>query len=539
MNDGDNGRRLMPIPGVFYGGGCSYMACRGLMMSGIEDVLLITHGPVGCAYYAGINGYRGTRAEGDGGSGGPNAPGVPGGETRPGGEARPRHAGRTFVTHMDQADIVFGGEGKLAAAIDEAVHLYRPRALAVCATCPVGLIGDDIERVCEEASARHGIDVLPLSCEGFKSLPGWLHGGTQILDHWVGTQSRPHGPFPLHYMSESFEGRRGRVLRGLLERIGYDVVCSLMGATTYDDIARSHEARLVVLDTGKGIDAVPRLYQQRYGAGFMRVHLTGLGNIAASLRAMAAFFGDEGLAARTEEVLAGELSRVEPVQQMWRARFEGTCAAVFEDIFRSDDYATLSGELGMDVIMVAQDYGAETYTDQGFCVHVPVAVADRLDAGLRVRLGLAVGERPAGETGVPAEGPAGGEFAFAEGPADEGGVASVAPAAPAPTEVAALPGCPHVLCPGRDARWLRTTLGRAQVAELLDAARPQLAFSGVEERFGYAGATIRCEQFLSDERGCDYVGFDGLDRYARDVAMAADLSHWFNERPAWVEGSVR
>ncbi len=464
-------RRLLPIPGVFYGGGCSYMACRGLMMGGIEDVLLVTHGPVGCAYYAGINGYRG---------------GVEG--------ERPRHAGRVFVTNMGEADIVFGGEDKLAAALDEAVALYAPKALAVCATCPVGLIGDDIVRVCSEAAARHGIDVLPLSCEGFKSSPGWLHGGMQILDHWVGGASRPCGPFPIHYMSESYEGARKRTLKALFGRIGYDVVCSLMGATSYDDIRRSQDARLVVLDSGKSIDAVPRIYQERYGAGFMRVHMTGLGNIAASLRAMAAFFDDAGLAGRTEEVVSSELARVEPEQARWRAQFEGTVAAVFEDIFRSDDFATLSGELGMDVVMVAQDYGAEGYTDQGFCVHVPQSVLARVPDGLHRELGL--------------------------------------DAAPA---VDALPGCPNVLCPGRTRRWARVTANRAQVAALLDAVRPELAFAGIEERFGYAGATIRSEQFLSDERGCGYAGFDGLARYARDVAMARDLSHWFNERPDWAD----
>ena len=52
-------RRLMPILGVFYGGGCCYMACRGLMLGGISDVLLISHGPIGCAYYAGISGCEG------------------------------------------------------------------------------------------------------------------------------------------------------------------------------------------------------------------------------------------------------------------------------------------------------------------------------------------------------------------------------------------------------------------------------------------------------------------------------------------------
>lgn len=158
-------RRLMPIPGVFYGGGCCYMACRGLMLGGISDVLLISHGPVGCAYYAGISGY-----EGPGSGAGANA--KEGADATTASVEAPAFASRTFVTCMDESDIVFGGEEKLANAIDEAVARYHPEAIAVCATCPVGIIGDDIEQVARDAAIRHGIDVLALSCEGFKREPG-------------------------------------------------------------------------------------------------------------------------------------------------------------------------------------------------------------------------------------------------------------------------------------------------------------------------------------------------------------------------------
>lgn len=146
-------RRLMPIPGVFYGGGCCYMACRGLMLGGISDVLLISHGPVGCAYYAGISGY-----EGPGPGAGANA--KEGADATAASVEVPAFAARTFVTCMDESDIVFGGEEKLANAIDEAVARYHPEAIAVCATCPVGIIGDDIEQVARDFAKAIGCPVL-------------------------------------------------------------------------------------------------------------------------------------------------------------------------------------------------------------------------------------------------------------------------------------------------------------------------------------------------------------------------------------------
>ena len=47
---------------------------------------------------------------------------------------------------------------------------------------------------------------------------------------------------------------------------------------------------------------------------------------------------------------------------------------------------------------------------------------------------------------------------------------------------------------------------------------------------------MRSETFLSDERGTDYMGFDGLERYAKDLAQARDLSHWVLEQPYWARG---
>ncbi len=50
-------------------------------------------------------------------------------------------------TDMKETDIVFGGEKKLKKAIDEIVKIFNPEAISISATCPVGLIGDDIEAV--------------------------------------------------------------------------------------------------------------------------------------------------------------------------------------------------------------------------------------------------------------------------------------------------------------------------------------------------------------------------------------------------------
>ena len=453
----NNEKRLMDFPGIYYGGGCSYMACRGLMMSPIDDILLITHGPTGCGAFSGINSRN-----------------------DPGGPRDALFRGRCFSTNMRESDIIFGGEQKLLAAIEEAVEMFHPKAVAVCATCPIGLIGDDINQIAKTAEERLGIRVLPLSCEGFRKNNGWLHGAKMLVENYMGETEQAHGPYPIHFMSESYNGKAKYVYKSLFERIGYDVVCSMMGSNTYKRIRSGHQARLIVLDSGKAIDEVPLMIQKKFGGGFFRVSFTGISNIVASLRKMADYFGAEDLRRRTEEVITEELTRIEPRWLDYRMKFGDLTAALFEDIFRSDSFGALSGDLGIEVVMIGQDFKAADFTDENFTLHLSRRKYDTLQH-----------EAPL--------------FALTPSREENGRV--------------------------------YFKLNRKQVGEFLSVIKPSICFAGVEEQFGYSEAEIKSELFTSDERGVQYSGFDGIIRYAGDLEMAMFMSHWIRSKPAWAKAA--
>jgi nitrogenase molybdenum-iron protein alpha chain len=449
----NNEKRLMDIPGIYYGGGCSYMACRGLMMSPIDDILLITHGPTGCGAFSGINSRNDTD------------------------EGRDElFRGRCFSTNMRESDIIFGGEQKLLSAIEEAVALFHPKAIAVCATCPVGLIGDDIVRIAKTAEARFNIRVLPLSCEGFRKNNGWLHGGKMLVESFMGETEQELGPYPIHFMCESYNGKNKETFKSLFERIGYDVVCSMMGSNTYERIRSGHQARLIVLDSGKAIDEVPLMIQKKFGGGFFRVSFTGISNIVSSLRKMADYFGTEDLQRRTEEVIAEEMAKIEAPWLAYRMKFGALTAALFEDIFRSDSLSALSSDLGIEIIMISQDYKSVDFTDNNFSLHLSRKKYD---------------------------------------------------------ELLHIPQCSLPEPDREDNGRVYFKLSRQNVGEFLRLAHPSICFSGVEEQFGYSDAKIKSELFTSDERGVQYGGFQGLLRYARDLDMAVFMSHWITEKPEW------
>jgi nitrogenase molybdenum-iron protein alpha/beta subunit len=80
---------------------------------------------------------------------------------------------RILSSDLDEAGVIFGGEGALAAALGEAVT-RRPAVIFVLSTCVVQTIGDDVEGVCGRG---WGVPVIPVPGAGF--LGGGFADGLQ------------------------------------------------------------------------------------------------------------------------------------------------------------------------------------------------------------------------------------------------------------------------------------------------------------------------------------------------------------------------
>lgn len=129
--------------------GCStsQAACMVIL---VQDAAVISHGPVGCSscFHEFAFTYR------------VNSPlrGVENPTQR-----------KIFSTNLQETDTVYGGGQKLAGGIREVYERTRPNAVFVLTTCAAGIIGDDVESVCNEAEEELGIPVVAIFCEGFRS----------------------------------------------------------------------------------------------------------------------------------------------------------------------------------------------------------------------------------------------------------------------------------------------------------------------------------------------------------------------------------
>jgi nitrogenase molybdenum-iron protein alpha chain len=328
------------IPGSMTARGCCYAGCKGVVVGPLKDVAVITHGPIGCAYYS-----WGTR--------------------RNKAKASPESDNMNFVpyslcTDMRPTDIVFGGEKKLEKAIDEVMEIFHPKCVMICSTCPIGLIGDDVQAVAKRTEAKYGIKCIGFSCEGYKGVSqsaGHHIANNGLMRHIIGTgDKKPKGKFSVNLLGEYNIGSDGWEQERILRRCGIEVVSIFTGDGSYETIRNAHLADLNLVMCHRSINYVAEMMKTRYGTDWIKVNFIGVGATCNSLRMIAKYFGDPELSARIEEVIAEETEVIREEMEYYRTKLNGKTAGIFVGGSRSHHYQTLLSELGMETIMAGYEF---------------------------------------------------------------------------------------------------------------------------------------------------------------------------------------
>ena len=213
----------------------------------------------------------------------------------------------SFTTDMQEEDIVFGGEKKLSRMIDEVDEIFHPRAITICATCPVGLIGDDIGAVARgEGAPRHPGPRLQLRrLQGRQPVGRPPHRQQQLMQNVVGkgTSGRPGSTINL--LGEYNIGGDGWELERILKDAGTPVNCVLTGDSSYLDIRNLHLADLNLVQCHRSINYIAEMMETKYGTPWLKVNFIGV-EATASPAGDGPCFGDAALIEQTEVVIARE-----------------------------------------------------------------------------------------------------------------------------------------------------------------------------------------------------------------------------------------
>ena len=326
-------------PGMITQRGCSYAGCKGVVLGPTRDIVNITHGPIGCGFYSWL-----TRRN----------------QTRPPTETDANFMTYCFSTDMQESEIIFGGEKKLKAAIQEAYDLFKPHSIGVFATCPVGLIGDDIHSVTKEMSEKLGINVFGFSCEGYKGVSqsaGHHIANNQLFKHVIGRdESKAQGQFKINMLGEYNIGGDAFVLDEIFEKCGITVHATFSGNSSMQKFENAQEADLNCVMCHRSINYVADMLESKYGIPWIKVNFIGAEASAKSLRKIAQYFDDDTLTARVEEVIEAEMAKVETVRRAVEADCQGKTAMLFVGGSRAHHYQELFAEIGMKTVAAGYEF---------------------------------------------------------------------------------------------------------------------------------------------------------------------------------------
>ncbi|HCF49373.1 MAG TPA: nitrogenase iron-molybdenum cofactor biosynthesis protein NifE [Syntrophomonas sp.] len=320
---------------------CVYCGAR-VVLNPITDAVHLVHGPIGCASYTfDIRGSLSSGAE------------------------LYRYS---FSTDLKEQDIIFGGERKLAAAIDELVQKYHPPLVLVYSTCVAGVIGDDLEAVCRAAAQRHGIAVLPVESSGFAGNKS--EGYRVACEVLMRLMEAGNSPLPamepgINYLGDYNLAGELWIIGGYLRRMGVKLNAAFTGDSSLKALQTAPAAAFNIVQCAGSMGYLAKRMQERYGIPFFHVSFLGLQDSADSLRLIASATGDEEVMARTEELIAEEAGQAEPFIQAYRDKLSGKKAAVYVGGgFKAISLIKQFRELGVEVVMIGTQTGRKEEYDE-------------------------------------------------------------------------------------------------------------------------------------------------------------------------------
>lgn len=476
------------IPGIITNRGCAYAGCKGVVLGPVKDMAHITHGPIGCAFYTW--GARRNKAKSE--------------------DPKQNFVNYCFSTDMQESDIVFGGEKKLAAFIDEVVEAFHPKAVTISATCPVGLIGDDLAAVSRAAEARHGIQVLHFNCEGYKGVSqsaGHHIANNNLMEKVLGTsevEEKP-GKYSINILGEYNIGGDSWELERVLKEIGYEIVSVMTGDGSYEDMKKAHLADLNLVQCHRSINYIAEMLETKYGIPWLKVNFIGVQGTSEALRNMALYFGDDELIKKTEEVIAREMARVQPILDQYKKICEGKTAFCFVGGSRGHHYQNLFAELGVETTLAGYEFAhRDDYEGREIISDI------KLDADTKNIPDLHVEADPK-------------RFRMRMSPEKLEELKKKIP----------LSYYAGMNVDMKDGSVIVDDLNHFETEEFIKIMKPDIVSSGIKDKYVIQKLGIPSKQLHSYDYSGPYAGFNGAVNFARDISMGFASPTWNYIVPPW------
>jgi len=480
------------VPGIITMRGCTYAGCKGVIMGPTRDIVNITHGPIGCGFYSWLTRRNQTDVSD------PDAE---------------NYMMYSFSTDMQDEDIIFGGEKKLEAAIQEAYDLFHPKGICVFATCPVGLIGDDIHAVCKKMREKLGdCNIFAFSCEGYKGVSqsaGHHIANNQVFRYLVGENEEPvKGDYKINLLGEYNIGGDGFEIDRILNRCGITNVATFSGNSTYEQFASAQHADLSCVMCHRSINYVADMLETKYGIPWIKVNFIGAEATAKSLRKIGQYFEDKELMERIEKVIAEEMPDVDAMRDEVLPHTTGKTAMLFVGGSRAHHYQELFKEMGMKTLSAGYEFAhRDDYEGREVLPNLKVDADSRnieeIEVGPDEKL---YQPRKTDEQTRRLE-EAGFRFKDYDG-----------------------------MLPDMDHRTIVVDdLNQYEAEKLVEIMKPDLFCAGIKEKYSIQKLGVPMKQLHSYDSGGPYAGFRGAINFYKEIDRLVTSRVWSYMKAPWQE----
>ncbi|MFA9378660.1 MAG: nitrogenase iron-molybdenum cofactor biosynthesis protein NifE [Lachnotalea sp.] len=330
---GGNGMRCdeNSVSGAVSQRACVYCGAR-VVLNPITDAFHIVHGPIGCASYTWD--IRGSLSSGD------------------------DLYRNSFSTDLREQDVIFGGEKKLTAAIEEIAMKHHPKLIFVYATCIVGVIGDDVKAICKTMSEKYNMRVIPVKSPGFsgnKSV-GYRMACNAIMELISGqTLEKRKG---VNILGDFNLAGEMWIIKDYLKTIGVPVVSAFTGDANYENLLEAPAATLNIVQCAGSSTYLATQMQEEMGIPFIKVSFFGIEDTTSSLIRIAEALHDEEARKKAIAFTTAESDKLQGFLAKYRKNLEGKKAAIYVGGgFKAISLIRQFNSMGIETVVVGTQTG--------------------------------------------------------------------------------------------------------------------------------------------------------------------------------------
>lgn len=260
-----------------------------------------------------------------------------------------------FTTAINENDLIFGSEDKLRQGIIYAYNRFKPKGVFIYNTCVPALTGEDIEGVSKELALELKIPVIPVFSQGFsgnKNLGNKI-AGDALFTHIIGKKEPKIdllSNFNINLIGEYNIKGELFLIKKALKSVGINVLSTITGDSTIEEIMYSHKAGLNVVVCSKALISLARKMKEKFGIPYIEESFFGLSSTNKAITDIVNSIGDRELTYSAKKYIKIRIKNTEDNIYEYKRFLTGKRVLLYTGGVKSWSLISALNDIGLRVI---------------------------------------------------------------------------------------------------------------------------------------------------------------------------------------------